>query len=69
MVSWREVLKALGKRGFRVVRQSGNHIALASADGKRRTIVPRHKKIKPGTLLDIIDQAGLTKEEFMKILG
>jgi predicted RNA binding protein YcfA (HicA-like mRNA interferase family) len=69
VVSWREVLKVLSKKGFKVVRQSGSHILLASADGKRRTTVPRQKEIKPGTLLDIIDRAGLTKEEFIELLG
>ena len=31
--------------------------------------VPRHEEIKPGTLLSIIDQAKLTKEEFIKLVG
>ncbi len=39
-------------------------MALASLDGKRRVIVPRHDEIKPGTLLSIIEQAGLTKDAF-----
>jgi predicted RNA binding protein YcfA (HicA-like mRNA interferase family) len=41
---------------------------MTSADRKRRTIIPRHKEIKPGTLLGIIEQAGLTKEEFIGLL-
>ncbi|MBI3859722.1 MAG: type II toxin-antitoxin system HicA family toxin [Thaumarchaeota archaeon] len=64
VVSWRDVVKVLGKNGFRIVRQSGSHIALSSLDGKRRVIVPRHDEIKPGTLLNIIEQAGLTKDTF-----
>lgn len=69
MVSWRDVLKVLEKKGFMVIRQSGSHIALASEDGKRRVIVPRHDEIKPGTLLNIIEQAGMTKDSFMELLG
>jgi len=42
---------------------------MMSADGKRRTVIPRHDEIKPGTLLDIIEQAGLTKEEFIEHVG
>lgn len=61
-------MKALGKKGFTVVRQSGSHMALASLDGKRRVIVPRHDEIKPGTLLSIIEQAGLTKDAFTELL-
>jgi len=68
VLSWREVVKALGKRGFAVLRQHGSHISMASADGKRRTVIPRHDEIKPGTLLDIIEQAGLTKEEFIELV-
>ncbi|MFY3741508.1 MAG: type II toxin-antitoxin system HicA family toxin [Nitrososphaerales archaeon] len=61
-------MKALNKRGFVVLRQRGSHISMASADGKRRTIIPRHDEIKPGTLLDIIEQANLTKEEFIELI-
>ncbi len=62
-------MKALGKKGFRVVRQSESHMALASLDGKRRVIVPRHDEVKPGTLLSIIEQVGLTKDAFLESLG
>lgn len=31
-------------------------------------VVPRKDEIKPGTLLSINDQAGVTKEEFLKLL-
>jgi predicted RNA binding protein YcfA (HicA-like mRNA interferase family) len=41
---------------------------LESPDGKSFT-VPRHSEIRPGTLLVIIEEAGLTKEEFLKLLG
>lgn len=61
-------MKALGKKGFRIVRQSGSHLALASLDGKRRVVVPRHDEIKPGTLLSIIGQAGFTKDAFTGLL-
>ncbi len=61
-------MKALGKKGFRIVRQSGSHLALSSLDGKRRVIVPRYDEIKPGTLLSIIEQGGLTKDVFTELL-
>jgi predicted RNA binding protein YcfA (HicA-like mRNA interferase family) len=40
---------------------------LESPDGKSFT-VPRHGEIRRGTLLAIIEEAGLTKEEFLKLL-
>ena len=66
MLSWREVLRALQKAGFRPIRQRGSHILLTS-DGNL-VVVPRREEIKPGTLLSIIDQAKLSKSDFLKFL-
>jgi predicted RNA binding protein YcfA (HicA-like mRNA interferase family) len=44
----------------------GSHIFLT--DGKHKITVPRHETIKKGTLVSIIQQAGMTKEEFLKLL-
>jgi len=65
-LSWRKLLKALNKAGFKIVHQKGSHIYLT--DGKHKITVPRHQTIKKGTLLAIIQQAGLTKEDFLKLL-
>jgi predicted RNA binding protein YcfA (HicA-like mRNA interferase family) len=67
VLSWREVVRALGKVGFRIVHQRGSHLYLT--DGKHKITVPRHDAIKRGTLFSIIHQAGLTKEEFLKLLS
>jgi predicted RNA binding protein YcfA (HicA-like mRNA interferase family) len=66
LLSWREVVKALGKVGFAVARQRGSHIILVKDE---RTIpVPRHDEIKGGLLLEIIAEAGLTRAEFLELL-
>jgi len=67
-LSWREVLKALSKAGFKPVRQRGSHIILENPEGKSAT-VPKATQIKRGTLISIINQAGLTKEQFIKMLN
>jgi len=36
------------------------------SDGIHKVTVPRHDEIAPGTLLSIIGQMGLTKEEFLE---
>jgi predicted RNA binding protein YcfA (HicA-like mRNA interferase family) len=48
------------------VRQKGSHIFLT--DGKHKVTVPCHEVIKKGTLLSIIQQAGLSREEFLELL-
>jgi predicted RNA binding protein YcfA (HicA-like mRNA interferase family) len=66
-VSWREVLKALGKTGYVPVRQSASHILLRNAEGKRVTL-PRHDPIGKGLLMEILAEAGISREEFLNLL-
>jgi len=66
----REIIKAFGKLGFHVHRTKGSHIILIKKDDPwHQPVIPLHKKdIPKGTLRSIIRQAGLTKEEFVKLL-
>lgn len=68
--SYRDVVKALDKLGFRVVRQRGSHLVLKGffKEKKRTVVVPRRKEIAIGTLRGILFQAGLTVEEFLKLI-
>jgi predicted RNA binding protein YcfA (HicA-like mRNA interferase family) len=70
VLSGREVIKVLKKVGFEEKRQKGSHIILAkeTEHGKKAVVVPNHKEIDKGTLLEIIRQAGLQREEFLKLL-
>lgn len=63
------MVKALSRKGFVVVRQSGSYISVQSADDKYRTVVPRHAEIKRSTLMKLLAEAGLTNEEFIELLG
>jgi len=66
-VSWRDVVKALKKVGYLPVDQTGSHIILRHADGRRLTI-PRHDPIGKGLLMEIISEAGLKRNEFPELL-
>ncbi len=51
----RELIKALGKLGYEVSRQSGSHIRLTtSRNGTHHITIPDHRPIKVGTLSGII---------------
>lgn len=68
-VSGREVVKALGRIGYAVDRQRGSHIILRNREAPyRRLTIPDHDEIAKGTLRGIIRQAGLSTEEFKKLL-
>lgn len=66
LLSWREVVKALAKVGFQVARQKGSHLILVK--NEYIVPVPKHEEIKRGLLIEIIAEAGLTKEEFLKLI-
>jgi predicted RNA binding protein YcfA (HicA-like mRNA interferase family) len=66
LLSWREVVKVLAKAGFQVARQKGSHLILIKDEYV--VPVPKHKEIKKGLLMEIIAEAGLTREEFLKLL-
>ena len=67
----RDVMRALERGGFRVVRIKGSHHILVHRDDPTRiTNVPVHasRDLPRGTLRDIINQAGFTIEEFLDLL-
>jgi predicted RNA binding protein YcfA (HicA-like mRNA interferase family) len=66
----REVMRALERAGFICVRSKGSHrIFEHPHHPERRTVVADHRGDVPrGTLRDIIEQAGFTVEEFIKLL-
>ena len=57
LLSWREVVKALIKAGFRVASQKGTHMILVKDE--IAVPVPKHEEIKRGLLIEIISEAGL----------
>ncbi|TEU10715.1 MAG: addiction module toxin, HicA family [Anaerolineales bacterium] len=67
-ISGRECIKALEKAGFFLKRQAGSHIVLRRDDPFSQVVVPDHKKLDRGTLRAIIRHAGLSVDEFVKLL-
>ncbi len=64
-----KVIKALKKAGFEVDHRTGGHFILRESKGPfRRAVVPNHRVIVPGTLLSILKQTGLSREEFLKLI-
>jgi predicted RNA binding protein YcfA (HicA-like mRNA interferase family) len=65
----KKAIKALSKLGFKIVRKRGSHVVMKHADG-RLTVIPVHagEELGIGLLNKIIKDAGLSKEEFIKLL-
>ena len=66
----REVIRALERAGWVVHRQRGSH-AIMRKEGMRHVVsVPLHTRDMPrGTLQGIVEDAGLSVEEFLQLLS
>ncbi|MGE4273906.1 MAG: type II toxin-antitoxin system HicA family toxin [Desulfitobacterium sp.] len=61
-----EIITALNEFGFRVISQKGSHIKLRKDSAVVKTvIVPNHYEVARGTFQSILEQAGITLEEFL----
>jgi predicted RNA binding protein YcfA (HicA-like mRNA interferase family) len=64
-ISHRRAVRALQKAGFEVVRE-GKHIVLT--DGVRILTIPRANPVNAYTMAGIVRDAGLTEDEFRRLL-
>lgn len=73
ILSSKQVIKALRKAGFTDAprRGKGSHIALVKRGHKdtRLVIIPDRKAIPRGTLRGILEQTGLTREDFLNFIS
>jgi len=69
VVSGKDVIKALSKIGFHHVRTAGSHAILKKDFEKGQIVipVPLHPEIAKGTLLSILRQTQLNREEFLRL--
>ena len=65
VVSGADVIRALQHLGFSIARQRGSRVVMRR--GPSGCVVPNHRELKAGTLLGILRQAGITKDEFLAV--
>lgn len=66
VVSGDEVVRALVRAGFVQVSQRGSHVKMRR--DSRTAIVPMHRELASGTLHSVLEQAGLSAEDFRALL-
>ena len=69
-LSYTEIIHALQRDGWTVVRQVGSYIRLQKHLDKEvlKLTVPAHRPVKRSTLSHILKQARLTVDEFLRLL-
>ena len=70
VISGKELIALLKRAGFVEVRQKGSHVSLQKQDSEitYKTVVPLHRELAKGTLLDILQQTGLSRDDLFKLL-
>jgi predicted RNA binding protein YcfA (HicA-like mRNA interferase family) len=65
-----EIIKALMRGGFKIDHVKGSHHSLRHAQRPGVIVVIGHhrRELPPGTVRQIIKSAGLTEEEFLRLL-
>ena len=67
ILSGEKLVKILYKLGYYIRDQKGSHIHLRHPT-KRPLTIPNHKEIARGTLRAILKDAGISPDEFLKLL-
>ena len=67
-LSGAKLRNALERIGFVFQRQKGSHMILRRDDPYSRVVVPDHKQLRVGTLRQILNEAGLSVEQLMRLL-
>ena len=68
VVSGAELVSALGRLGWVVVRQRGSHVRLRHPDRAVPLVVPLHHELKRGTLAGILRDASVESSELRRLL-
>lgn len=70
VLSGAEAARAFRKIGYELDGQHGSHMILRhSRPPHRRISIPNHRELAKGTLRALIREAGLTVEEFSRLVG
>ena len=70
-LSGHELIKILAQFGFKKIRQKSSHMMLIkeTKQGKIGCVVPLHDELETGTLLAILRQAKISRDEFLETLN
>jgi predicted RNA binding protein YcfA (HicA-like mRNA interferase family) len=69
-LSYMQIVRALQRNGWIVVRQRGSHIRLQKHLGEEilKLTVPAHRPVKRSTISHILKQARIETDDFLKLL-
>lgn len=67
-ISGKDAVKAFQKAGWVKIGQVGSHLVLVKEGCKANLSIPQHRELSVGTLRALIRNAGLSVDDFLKLL-
>jgi predicted RNA binding protein YcfA (HicA-like mRNA interferase family) len=67
-ISGKEAAKAFAQAGWNTVGQVGSHLVMTKSGQRANLSIPQHKELSVGTLRALIRNAGMTVEDFLKLV-
>ncbi len=67
-IGYKKAVRAFERAGWQILRQKSSHIVLRKA-GFPNIVIPAHKEVSPYLLLSQIKRAGMTVDEFLRLIG
>jgi len=67
-ISGKKAVNAFEKLGWEKRGQVGSHMILTKKGERANLSVPQHKELAPGTLRKLINHAGISVDEFLKLV-
>lgn len=67
-IHYRKLAKVFEKKGFQYLRTKGDHLVYSKKGIIRPIIIPMYKEIPEFIIIRNLKTAGITREEYLKIL-
>ena len=67
-ISGKEAVKAFTKAGWQTVGQVGSHLVMTKSGQRANLSIPQHRELSVGTLRSLIRSAGISVDDFLKLL-
>ncbi|MCX5813390.1 MAG: type II toxin-antitoxin system HicA family toxin [Proteobacteria bacterium] len=67
LCSGADAVRKFQRAGWTAVRQKGSHLMMTKPAYQWTLSIPQHDELGPGLLRKLINQAGITEEEFNKL--
>lgn len=67
-ISGKEAVRVFSKAGWLAIGQVGSHLVMVKPGVRANLSIPQHKELSVGTLRGLIRNAGMTVDEFLKLL-